>query len=74
MWAAMEDAVIAEHPEVLGFMAANSRGSNAEARQPLNALLARAFRNWWELYATAWKHGSVGEEARALGWVIKLDV
>ncbi|KRE79913.1 hypothetical protein [Arthrobacter sp. Soil763] len=72
MWRDMEDAVIAAHPEVLEFLAA-SGGSNAEARGPLNAKLATAFRNWWAVYATAWKHGLAGDEARPLGWVIALD-
>ncbi|WP_457950654.1 hypothetical protein ACTAQI_08900 [Pseudarthrobacter sp. alpha12b] len=71
MWMTMEDAVIAAHPEVLDFIA-NNRGSNAEARGPLNAKLAHAFRSWWAVYATAWKHGLAGEEARALGWTIGL--
>lgn len=72
MWRTMESAVISAHPEVLDHIA-SSRGSNAEARAPLNAKLAHAFRNWWAFYATAWKHGLAGEEARALGFVIALQ-
>lgn len=72
MWRTLESAVTAAHPEVIDHIA-SSRGTNREARAPLNAMLARAFRNWWGFYATAWKHGVPGDEARALGSVIALD-
>lgn len=72
MWGAMESAVIARHPIVLESLAA-ARSTAAEARRPLNLNLGRAFRSWWNFYATSWKQGIVGEEARALGWSISLN-
>lgn len=71
MWAAMESEVVGKHPEVLHHLAA-SKGTNAEARGPLNEHLANAFSAWWSFYSTAWTHGVVGEQAKQLGPTLKL--
>ena len=71
IWAAMEEEVIAKHPEVLYHLAAGT-GTNREARGPMNRHLARAFSAWWNFYSTAWKHGVVGERGKRLGPALSL--
>jgi hypothetical protein len=71
VWSEMEQQVISVHPEVLTHLA-SSKGSNLDARSPLNAHLANAFQSWWELYATAWKHGVFGDEMRPIGFALSL--
>jgi hypothetical protein len=71
LWWEMEIDILRHRPEVLE--SAGLELSMAEARRPLNAHTAKAYSSWWDFYFLAWRHGVVGDDARALSTTIKLD-
>jgi hypothetical protein len=71
LWWDMEIGILGHRPEVLETPPV-PHASMAEARRPLNAHTAKGFSSWWDSYFLAWRHGVIGEDARALSTTIKL--
>lgn len=71
LWWKMEIEILGHQPEVLETPLGPPL-TMAEARRPLNAHTAVGFITWWEFYFRAWRHGVIGENARALSTTIKL--
>lgn len=63
----LEAEVFAAHPHVLDDLIKVGRAA------PLNAMIEKSLRAWWELYCRAWMHGVFGEHATPLGWELRLE-
>lgn len=65
MWNSMERSVLGDMPELVGLYALQ-HVNDADMRLNLNVQLTRAFEAWWLFYQVCWKHGVLGDRARAL--------
>ncbi|GAB3832548.1 hypothetical protein ACFPIJ_36350 [Dactylosporangium cerinum] len=62
LWAEMTAAIAEGNSDLLADLASPDRYSHG--RRQLNDTVTSALTRWWHLYATAWRTGAIGDEAK----------